>query len=109
MPKITVTDTGEEFDVPTGTILFDGIAECGVELPHGCLSGSCGACRITVVKGAENLTAATLIESNTIEAIKDEYAKKEGVNFLEGKIIRLSCRAKVTGDVDFYPMARKKT
>ena len=109
MGKITITDTGEEFEVPTGTILFDGIAECGVELPHGCLAGSCGACRIVVTKGANNLAPATLIETNTIEAIKDEYAKKEGPAFFEGKTLRLSCRAKINGDVEFYPMARKKS
>lgn len=108
MPKVTITDTGQSFDVPAGGTLFDAIAECGTDLPHGCLSGSCGACRIEVVKGESNLAPASVIEANTIQAIKDEYAQKEGPSFLENKVIRLSCRARVNGDVEFYPLARKK-
>lgn len=109
MPKVKLSDTSEEFEIPQGSTLFDAIAECGTELPHGCLSGSCGACRIQVVTGAENLAPPSVIELNTIEAIKDEYAKKEGPSFLEGKIVRLSCRAKILGDVEFFPMERKKS
>ena len=107
MPKVTVTDTLQIFDVPENSVLFDAVAECGTELPHGCLSGSCGACRINVIAGAENLTPPSLIESNTLEAIKDEYLKKEGPSFLEGKHIRLSCRLRVKGDISIVPLARK--
>lgn len=109
MPKVKITDTGESFEVPLGMTLFDAVAECGVDLPHGCLSGSCGACRIEVLSGAENLAPPTVIEADTIMAIKDEYAKNEGPSFLEGKTIRLSCRARVNGDVEIVPMARRKS
>lgn len=108
MPKVTITDSRETFEVSSGRILFDAIAEQGRELPHGCLSGSCGACRIIVTKGAENLAPPTVIESNTIEGIKEEYSKAGGIALIEGKSIRLSCRAKVNGDVEIQPLAQKK-
>lgn len=109
MPKVTIADTLQIFDVPAGSVMFDAVAECGTELPHGCLAGSCGACRIQVLSGAMNLAPATVIENNTLEAIRDEYAKREGPSFLEGKQIRLACRARVNGNVTVLPMDRKKT
>lgn len=46
--------------------------------PHGCLSGSCGACRVEVTQGAENLQEAGYIEKNTLEAVVEEYTEKFG-------------------------------
>ncbi len=106
MPKVVVEDTGQTFEVAEGSILYDAVADQGVELPHGCLSGSCGACRIHVLKGAENLAPAGLIENNTVDCIRQEYA--QGPESLAGKTVRLSCRAKVMGDVTIVPLNRKK-
>ena len=107
MPRVSIADTSQTLEIASDSILFDALADQGVELPHGCLSGSCGACRIHVISGVENLAPAGVIESNTIEAIKDEYRKSRGEEFLKDKQIRLSCRAKVKGDITILPLDRK--
>ncbi len=104
MPIVSIGDTDKTFDVKEGEILYDSICDRGYELPHGCLSGSCGACRVEVLDGKENLIPAGVIENNTIEALKDEFKKVHGEEFLINKEIRLSCRAKVTGDVTIRPI-----
>jgi len=95
MPRVSIFDTEKIFDVNEGEILYDSLYDRGHELPHGCLSGSCGACRVEVLSGSENLKPAGVIEQNTIESLKVE---------LKVENIRLSCRAKVTGDVTIRPI-----
>lgn len=107
MPRVSIVDTSQTVEIASESILFDALADKGIDLPHGCLSGSCGACRVDVVQGEENLQPAGAIENNTIEAIKDEYRKTQGEGFLTGKHIRLSCRARIRGDVTILPLARK--
>jgi ferredoxin len=104
MPRVSILDTDKIFEVNDGEILYDSLCDRGYELPHGCLSGSCGACRVEVVAGQENLLAPGIIEKNTIESLKDEFQKIHGVDFIRGKEIRLSCRAKVTGNVSIRPI-----
>jgi ferredoxin len=104
MPIVSIKDTERTFEVNLGEILYDSLADRGEELPHGCLSGSCGACRIEVVIGKENLLAPGIIETNTLEALKEEFLKTKGSDFLKDKEIRLSCRAKVNGDVCIIPI-----
>lgn len=101
MPRVSIADTDKAFEVEEGGILYDSLADQGEDLPHGCLAGSCGACRIEVVSGSENLAPAGIIESNTLESLKEEFIEKRGKESIEGKTIRLACRAKVTGDVSF--------
>ena len=103
MPRVSIEGLDKIFDVNEAEILYDSLFDRGHELPHGCLSGSCGACRIEVLSGAENLQLPGVIEKNTIEAICDEYTKKNGPDSLQSKEIRLSCRAKVLGDVKIKP------
>ena len=107
MPRVSIQDRPETYDVPQDSILFDALADRGLELPHGCLAGSCGACRIHVAKGAENLAPPSAIEQNTIEAIREEYIKTGQADFIAGKHIRLSCRAKIKDDVSIVPLAKK--
>lgn len=107
MPRVSISDISQTVEIASESIIYDALADKGVELPHGCLSGSCGACRIHVEQGLENLTPPGAIESNTIEAIREEYLKTQGANFLVGKNIRLSCRARILGDVTILPLARK--
>lgn len=107
MPRVSIEDTKQTLEIPTDVILYDALADQGVELPHGCLSGSCGACRINVISGADKLAPAGVIEQNTIDAICDEYRNLSGPEFLQGKHIRLSCRAKVQGDITILPLSRK--
>jgi ferredoxin len=107
MPRVSISDTAQTVEIASESIIYDALADQGVDLPHGCLSGSCGACRMHVEIGLENLTPAGAIESNTIEAIREEYLKTKGAEFLVGKNIRLSCRARALGDVTILPLARK--
>lgn len=107
MPRVSISDISRTVEIATESIIYDALADKGIELPHGCLSGSCGACRIHVELGIENLTPAGAIESNTIEAIHEEYRKTQSADFLVGKNIRLSCRARILGDVTILPLARK--
>jgi ferredoxin len=104
MPRVSIKDTNASFEVQEGDILYDSLADQGLKLPHGCLSGSCGACRIEILEGQENLQPASPVEQNTIEALKEEFRQNEGSAFLENKIIRLSCRAKVQGNLTIRPI-----
>lgn len=98
MPRVSIKDTNSTFEVNEGEILYDSLCDRGLELPHGCLSGSCGACRVLIYEGTNNLAPASFIEQNTIESIKEEFKE------LANQEIRLSCRAKVKGDVVFKPL-----
>lgn len=89
-------DSGpREYKVNLSQILYDELERQGLQLPHGCLAGSCGSCRIHVVKGIENLSPMGVVETDTVTHIKDSYP---------GKTVRLSCRAKVLGDVEIIPL-----
>ncbi len=101
MPRVSIADTEKVFEVEEGRILYDSLADQGEDLPHGCLAGSCGACRIEVITGKENLTPPGIIESNTLESLREEFIEKRGKESVEGKTIRLACRSKVNGDVSF--------
>jgi ferredoxin len=104
MPRVSLKDTNIELEVNEGEILYDALYDRGTELPHGCLSGSCGACRVEVLEGANNLVPAGLIEQNTIEAVCDEFVQTRGEDFIKNKTVRLSCRAKVLGDITIKPI-----
>ncbi len=84
-------------EVAEGEILFDELEKQEIKLPHGCLAGSCGSCRVWVVEGAEQLKDPSAIEQNTIDAITQTYNETVGSEFLEGKVLRLSCRARIQG------------
>lgn len=89
---ISPNENDKSYEVKEGQLLFDQLEQLGCVLPHGCLAGSCGSCRIEILEGAENLSIAGAVESDTIAAIEKNYA---GLN----KKIRLSCRAKVLGNI----------
>lgn len=86
-----------------GDIVFDAYEKKGIELPHGCLSGSCGSCKIEILEGAENLEPAGAVENDTIKSIKMNLAMKYGESFLQGRTLRLACRAKIKGEFTFKP------
>ena len=83
-----------KFDVEVSRVLFDECERLGTSLPHGCLAGSCGSCRIEILEGADNLSPPGAVEADTISSLANNYLGQD-------KIIRLSCRAKVLGDVSF--------
>ena len=96
MPRVSIKDENKEFVVPEGEVIFDSLDNQGYELPHGCLAGSCGACRIEVISGNDALKEPSVIEKNTIEAIKQNHQRIYGPDSLKGKVVRLACRARVT-------------
>ncbi|WP_024514707.1 2Fe-2S iron-sulfur cluster-binding protein [Bradyrhizobium sp. Tv2a-2] len=52
MPKTCkVTFNGETFYANCGDMLLDGALMSGVEMPHDCRSGVCGACKVRLVNG----------------------------------------------------------
>ena len=89
-----------------GEILFEELDKAGHSLPHGCLSGSCGACRIEVLEGADLLKDPSTIERDTVSSIKSSLAEKLGEGFLQGRTFRLSCRARIekAGDIVIAPL-----
>ncbi len=99
MHNVLIKSKNQVVKVENDEVIYDALDAQGIELPHGCLAGSCGACRIEVYSGMENLKDPSTIELNTIEAIK---LNKPHLN---GKNIRLSCRAKVQGDVEIDPVS----
>lgn len=98
MPRVSIEGTNKSFEVKTEEIIYNALSDQGEELPHGCLAGSCGACRIEILHGKENLLTASVIEQNTIDSLRIE------LNIEPSKEIRLSCRAKVLGDVVIKPI-----
>ncbi|MDC1174614.1 2Fe-2S iron-sulfur cluster-binding protein [Bacteriovoracaceae bacterium] len=108
MPTVSLMKTnlnGEstdetEFEVSAteGSTIYDEVDNGGQELPHGCLAGSCGSCRILVIEGEEHLSSPSAIEKDTLSHIEKTYKENFGDEFLAGKTIRLSCRAKIMQD-----------
>ncbi len=84
-----------EYKVETGQLLYDELERQGLVLPHGCLAGSCGSCRIHVINGLEFLSPMGVIETDTVNSIKDLYPNKN---------VRLSCRSKVHGNIEITPL-----
>ena len=84
-------------EVNEGEILFDELEKQEIKLPHGCIAGSCGSCRVWVVEGADQLKEPSAIEQNTLDAITQTYNESVGNEFLEGKVLRLSCHARIQG------------
>lgn len=104
MPRVSLKGSDKIFTINSGEVLYDALYDQGEQLPHGCLSGSCGACRVEIIEGKENLQAPGVIEKNTIESLKAEFTQTKGKEYVEQTEIRLSCRAKVLGDICIKPI-----
>ena len=98
----------QNFEVSMDQILYDELEAQEYKLPHGCLAGSCGSCRVWVVEGADQLSPPSAIEQNTLEAIKLTYAETRGEAYLQGRTLRLSCRARVKGEGTIVIVPLKK-
>jgi ferredoxin len=103
MPRVSIEGNSETYELDSEQLIYDGLELKGHELPHGCLAGSCGACRIEILEGSENIKAPSAIESNTLEAIRENYEKINGEGSLNGKTIRLACRSRILGDIKIKP------
>lgn len=108
MPTVSVKKIGNngrptpenegQFSCNDGAVLWEALDNQGLKLPHGCLSGSCAACRVEVISGENLLAPMGPTESMTIERFKTNYQRRPNAQNLEGKTIRLSCQAKIQGD-----------
>lgn len=97
MPRVSINETNKTFQIIEGEILYHALSEQGEELPHGCLSGSCGACKILIIEGKDNLSNPSVVEQDTIDSIKKDLS----MDITDNNEIRLSCRARVNGDISF--------
>ncbi|MEE2672049.1 MAG: 2Fe-2S iron-sulfur cluster-binding protein [Bdellovibrionota bacterium] len=99
MPTVSFEKQTEKFQVNSGETIYDALHGHGRELPHGCLAGSCGACRIIITEGHKNLAPASPVEQDTIDSVLLNYQRLKGEEYLKGETLRLSCRAKILGDI----------
>lgn len=99
MHTVLLEEDGQtkEYQVSGEKSLYVELEAQGVKLPHGCLAGACGACRIEVLEGSENLSTPSVIEQDTIDAISND-------NGYNSTTTRLSCRASASGNVKFRPL-----
>jgi CDP-4-dehydro-6-deoxyglucose reductase len=49
--RVNLSKSDRSFDVAPGESLLDAALEAGVNVPHGCLGGNCGACRARLIAG----------------------------------------------------------
>ena len=107
MPKVSLeeNDSIESYEAEEDEIIYHALERQGKKLPHGCLAGSCGSCRILVLEGEDNLKDPGHIESDTTRHLRETYAEKHGEDFLKNKVVRLSCRARLLkGNVTIKPL-----
>lgn len=76
-------ETSYKISVNSDHPILDLSEAQGVNLPHGCRSGSCGSCRIEIIKGMDLLSERSFLEQDTLERHHDEPS------------IRLSCRTRL--------------
>jgi ferredoxin len=87
MPKITLLSNGKTYEVQPGTSFLAFCQETDAPHDFGCTVGSCGTCRLVLVKGTENVNQPTGEELETVEMCTD----------VDGA--RLGCQLIVRGDV----------
>jgi len=88
MPTVTFFPEGKSGEVSEDISLLDAAERLGVTLRHDCGGfATCSTCRVWIAEGMPNLSAVDLDEENMLEeaALTAPY--------------RLSCQARVRGDV----------
>lgn len=69
--RLTVEPLGETIDVREGQTMLDACLRAGIWLPHACVHGLCGTCKIDVLEGEVNHNGSSLF------ALMD-YERDEG-------------------------------
>ncbi len=112
MPKILVQNLDksvESFEINEDEILYHGLERQGKILPHGCLAGACGICRIEILQGSEVLLPKKAVEEDTVSHIlKKEYEKEIFEGSLNPQNVRLACRTKVKGNLTIRHLDTKQ-
>ncbi len=99
MPSVSIDGKTDKFQVNTGETLFKELQRNGHELPHSCLAGSCGACRVQILEGSENLEVPIGLEKMTLRPLIDNMCRIHGPDARKNTY-RLSCQAKILdGDI----------
>ncbi|MEZ5974724.1 MAG: 2Fe-2S iron-sulfur cluster-binding protein [Planctomycetota bacterium] len=86
MPILTLTDSGDRFEVPAGTSLIEFAQDQNI-LSFGCTMGSCGVCCVIVEQGMDNLNPISDVEQETTEMVSSSPNA------------RLACQLVIQGDV----------
>ena len=83
MPKVSLKENDNIFtyEAEEDEIIYHALERQGKKLPHGCLAGSCGSCRMIVLEGEDNLRDPGHIESDTVRHLKETYTEKHGEEF----------------------------
>ena len=87
MPKITLLRNGKSYAVPAGTSFLEFCQEQQAPHDFGCTVGSCGTCVLVLEPGAQNVSAPTADEQETIEMCTSVAGA------------RLGCQIRVLGDI----------
>ena len=89
MPLITVSGTDYVIEASPAVSLLNTLLQAGVKISHLCGGKAvCGTCRVSVIKGAGNLSPVKEAERKRLEAVK---AKPDQ---------RLACQTYVKGDIE---------
>ena len=98
MPTSSSPGNSKTYRINIGENIFECLRKDGLELSHGCLSGSCGACRVEIIKGSKLLEVPNEMENRTLSLIKINHERIHGNGSLDGRIIRLACQANILED-----------
>ena len=86
--KVHFLAEGLLVEAPVGASLRDVAERSGADIPFGCRSGSCGTCRVRVVRGLGACSPMTAEDRDFLAGLGAPADQ------------RLACRVAVRGDVD---------
>jgi CDP-4-dehydro-6-deoxyglucose reductase len=87
--RVSLTKSHRSFSVRPGESLLDGALAAGLNLPHGCKSGNCGACRARLRSGRIDYPRGAPLGLSAAE-VADGYV--------------LMCQARAAGDLELEPI-----
>ncbi len=89
MPTVRVEPDGYVIPVSEGESLIEAAWRQGYHWPTTCFGqAQCTACHVEIVSGGENAAPTTTDEAEALRLIPHR-----------GRVLRLACRMRVTGDV----------
>lgn len=88
MPLISFLKNHTPLDVPRGANLMKALLDAGIPVASSCAGeGVCAKCKVTILKGSENLSA----ESDLERFLKNKFKLP--------KEMRVSCQTQIFGDI----------